>query len=104
MPLSNLYHCRICIYMYIYIDLQTRYILGKISRALGEVGSSMSDIVHVTVYTTEITDMVFIASEFSRAFVDIMPTVTMLAVSDLPRDDCSVMIQVHAIIQHKAST
>jgi len=80
-------------------DLQTRYILDKISTALQHVGSCMEDIVHVNIYTAQISDTLFIASEFSKRFSDILPTITLLQIAHLPRDDCTVMIQVQAIVQ-----
>jgi len=80
-------------------DMQTRYILDKISTALQQVGSCMADIVHVNAYTTVRTDVAIVAAEFPRVFRTILPAVTLLVVADLPRADCTVMIQVQAVVQ-----
>jgi len=61
----------------------------------------MEDIVHVNVYIAQISDTLIIASEFSKRFSDILPTVTLLEIPHLPRDDCTVMIQVQAIVQQQ---
>jgi len=80
-------------------DLQTRYILKKLGAALREVGSCLADIVQVTAYTTDVSNTIQIGYEFAQVFKDIMPAVTLLPVPELVRDDCTVMIQVTAIIQ-----
>jgi len=80
-------------------DAQTRYILQKIAAALREVRSSLQDVVHCNIYLTDVSDTIMVAYEFSAAFKEIMPAVTLLPVPELVRDDCTVMIQVTAIVQ-----
>jgi len=80
-------------------DLQTRYILSKLDHALKQVGSCLADVVNVQLYTTKVSDTIMIGYEFAQAFKDIMPAMTLLPVPELVRDDCSVMIQVTAIVQ-----
>ena len=77
---------------------QTRHILGIIARALEEAGSGLADVVRCRVYVTDIDHWQAVADELSRAFADIRPANTLVAVSDLVDPDMLVEIEVDDII------
>jgi len=78
---------------------QTLRILQKISSALVEAGSSMSDVVRTRIYVTDISKWEDIARAHSQFFGDIRPSTTMVEVRRLIDDDMVVEIEADAIIR-----
>ena len=78
---------------------QTLRIMQKVSSALTEAGSSMSDVVRTRIYVTDISKWEDIARAHSQFFGDIRPAATMVEVRRLIDDDMLVEIEVDAIIR-----
>lgn len=77
---------------------QTRHILSIIASALEQAGSSLADVVRCRTYVTDIAVWQAVAAELSRAFADIRPANTLVAVNDLVDPAMLVEIEVDAII------
>lgn len=57
---------------------QMRFILQKIERALGELGSSLSDVVRTRVFVSNIQDWEAVARVHGEVFGDIRPANTLV--------------------------
>ena len=77
---------------------QTRQILSIIESALGQAGSSLTDVVRYRAYVTDIADAPAVAAELGRAFATIRPVATLIAVSALYEPGLVVEIEVDAVV------
>jgi enamine deaminase RidA (YjgF/YER057c/UK114 family) len=77
---------------------QTRQILATIAWALGEAGATLADVVRYRVYLTEIAVWPEVAAELARAFADVRPANTLVAVSALVDPAMLVEIEADAIV------
>ena len=77
---------------------QTRFVLGKIERALAQAGASIADVVSTRSFITDMSRW----EEFGRAhgeiFRDIRPTSTLVEVKGLVRPDLLIEIEAMAIV------
>ena len=77
---------------------QARYTFEKIERALNEAGASLSDVVRVRMYVTDISH----AEEFGKVhgefFREIRPVSTMVEISRLIDDEHLIEIEIDAIV------
>ena len=78
---------------------QTRFILGKIERALIQAGASMRDVVRTRMFVTDISRWEEIGRAHGEFFRNIKPAASMLAVSALIRPELMVEIEVTAIVR-----
>lgn len=78
---------------------QALRILQKVSSALAEAGSSMSDVVRTRIYVTDISKWEDIARAHSHFLGEIRPAATMVEVRRLIDDDMLVEIEVDAIVR-----
>ncbi|HEY3060789.1 MAG TPA: RidA family protein [Chloroflexota bacterium] len=76
---------------------QARYILGKIARALSEVGATLSDVVRTRVYVANLADWEDVARVHGDVFNDIRPANTLVQVAGLV-DGRLVEIEADALI------
>ena len=77
---------------------QTRQILGNIAWALGQAGASLADVVRCRIYVTDIAVWPEVGDELGRAFGEIRPANTLVAVSALVDPAMLVEIEVDAIV------
>lgn len=77
---------------------QIRHILTIIETALGQAGSSLSDVVRYRAYVTDIADAPAVAEELGGAFASIRPVATLIAVSALVDPELVVELEVDAVI------
>lgn len=77
---------------------QTRYAIGKIERALRELGGGLRDVVRTRTYLTDITRFDEFARAHREAFEDIDPAATCVEISKLVAPDLFVEIEVDAIV------
>ena len=62
---------------------QTRQILANIGWALGQAGATLADVVRCRIYVTNIADWPAVGAELGRAFAEIRPANTLVAVAAL---------------------
>lgn len=79
-------------------EAQARQILSNLKDVLEASGASMSDVVHVRVYSTDMTFRDIIARERRRAFGDHIPASTHVEVSGLAREDLLIEIEAMAAV------
>lgn len=77
---------------------QTRYILGKIETALGELGAGMADVVRTRMFVTDISRWEEIGRAHGEYFGNVRPAATMVEVQALVSPDHLVEIEVDALI------
>jgi len=78
---------------------QATFIYAKIERALREAGSSLSDVIRVRTFVTDISRWEEVARVQGEVFAGIRPAATLVQVSALVRPDLFVEIEVDAIKQ-----
>lgn len=78
--------------------LQTKYILEKIAKALGEAGAEMKDVVRTRIYLTNIEHWEAVGKAHGEVFKHIKPASTMLEVNKLINPELLVEIEATAII------
>ena len=78
---------------------QAMFIFKKIDSALREAGSSLSDVVRVRTFVTDISRWEMVAKAQGEAFATIRPAATLLQVSALVNPELLVEIEVDAIRQ-----
>ncbi len=77
---------------------QTRQILANIDWALGQAGATLAEVVRCRIYVTDIADWPAVGAELGRAFAEIRPANTLVAVAALVDPAMRVEIEVDAII------
>lgn len=77
--------------------IQTKYILGKISEILEELGSEIKDVVRTRMYVIDISLWSEIGKAHAEFFHTIKPAATMVEVKSLIDPDMLVEIEVMAI-------
>ncbi len=80
------------------IAAQTRFILQKIDKALGEAGASLNDVVRTRMFITDITQWEAVARVHGEFFADIRPAATMVEVSKLIDPAMLIEIEADAVI------
>jgi enamine deaminase RidA (YjgF/YER057c/UK114 family) len=78
---------------------QTKFILGKIEKALGEAGAALSDVVRTRMFVTDISRWEEIGRAHGERFRDIRPVATMVEVAALISPELLVEIEVTAIVE-----
>jgi enamine deaminase RidA (YjgF/YER057c/UK114 family) len=78
--------------------VQTKYILGKMEKALIEAGCTMQDVVRTRIFTTDISRWEAIAKAQGEFFKDIRPAATMVEVKALIDPALLVEIEASAIL------
>ena len=77
---------------------QARRCLEIVERALGEAGASLADVVRTRIYLTDIADFAAVGEVHGRAFGDVRPACTAVAVSALVDPRLKVEIEASAIV------
>lgn len=80
------------------VRLQTEQVIANLRIALAAVGADLTDLVKVTVYTTDLRYMPLIDEVRRRHFVDPLPVSTLLEVRKLSHPDYLVEIDGIAVI------
>jgi enamine deaminase RidA (YjgF/YER057c/UK114 family) len=77
---------------------QTRYVLGKIEKALAEAGASMKDVVRTRMFVTDISKWEEIGRAHGEYFKDVKPAASMIEVKGLITPGLLIEIEVTAIL------
>jgi enamine deaminase RidA (YjgF/YER057c/UK114 family) len=77
---------------------QARFILGKIERALGACGASLSHVVRTRMFVTDLDRFDEVAQAHREAFAGIDPVATCVEVSRLVRPELWIEIEVDALL------
>lgn len=77
---------------------QTKFILGKIERALAEAGATMKDVIKTRMYVTDITQWEEIGRAHGDYLRDVKPAATMVEVRALIDPEMLVEIEVTAVV------
>ncbi len=76
---------------------QTRFILGKISRALEQCGASLHDVVRTRIYVTDISYWEAVGRVHGEFFGSIQPAATLVQVAALI--DPALLVEIEATAQ-----
>jgi enamine deaminase RidA (YjgF/YER057c/UK114 family) len=77
---------------------QTKFILGKIEKALTEAGASIGDVIRTRMFVTDISKWNEVGRAHGEYFKDIKPVTTMVEVKSLISPGLLVEIEATAII------
>lgn len=77
---------------------QTRFILGKVERALLAAGATLRDVVRTRIFCTDISQWQAIGRAHGEFFRHIRPASTMVEVRSLIRPELVVEIEVSALL------
>ena len=77
---------------------QARFIYQKIGKALAEAGASLSDVVRVRTFVTDILRWTDVGRAQGEVFADIRPAATLVQVSALVDPRLLVEIEVDAVV------
>ena len=83
------------------IGVQTDYVFNKISKALNDAGSKMSDVIRTRMYLTDINDWETVARVHGDIFSDIKPVSTLVEVSGLIDEELLNEIEVSAVVSDR---
>jgi len=78
---------------------QAKFVYEKIDRALHEAGSSLSDVIRVHTFVTDISRWEEVAKAQGEVFSEIRPAATLVQVVALVRPELLVEIEVDAVAQ-----
>jgi enamine deaminase RidA (YjgF/YER057c/UK114 family) len=78
---------------------QTRFIIGKIERALQACGAALTDVIRTRIFVTDISQWEVIGRAHGEAFGSIKPVTSMVQVGRLIGFDLLVEIEATAIVQ-----
>ncbi|MGN6698101.1 MAG: Rid family hydrolase, partial [Thermomicrobiales bacterium] len=84
-------------------EAQARYIIGKIGRALAELGASLEHVVRTRVYVTNAADWPAVGRAHAAAFGAIRPANTLVEVSALIGEGYLVEIEADAVVPNADS-
>lgn len=76
------------------VDVQTEQALENVAAILGEAGSSMDDVLKVTVFLDDIDDFETMNDTYETFFDDEPPARSAVAVADLPK---GVAVEIEAV-------
>lgn len=77
---------------------QTKYIFEKISRALDELGASLSNVTRTRMFITNIELFPDVARAHKEVFENIDPAATCVEVNRLVRDELLIEIEVDGVL------
>ncbi|MDE3053182.1 MAG: RidA family protein [Gemmatimonadota bacterium] len=77
---------------------QARFVYEKIGKALAEAGASLSDVVRVRTFVTDISRWTEVGRAQGEVFADIRPAATLVQVSALVDPRLLVEIEVDAVV------
>ena len=77
---------------------QTKYVLGKIEKALAEAGASMKDVVRTRMFVTDISKWEEIGRAHGEYFKDVKPAASMIEVKGLITPGLLIEVEVTAIV------
>lgn len=80
------------------LNLQTEQCIKNIVNLLGQFDGSLNDVVHVTVYVKEISNLKSIHEVRLQYFQKPYPTSTLIQISDFVNPDALIEIEAQAII------
>ena len=80
------------------VYLQTKFILGKITRYLAEAGATLEDVVQTRIYVTDIKHWETVGKAHGEFFGLIRPASTMIEISNLIIPELLVEIEAVAIL------
>ena len=76
---------------------QTRFIFGKIEKALHDAGAGLKDVVRTRMYVTDISQSDAVGQAHGEIFRNIKPAASMIEVKGLIHPDLLIEIEVTAI-------
>ncbi|CAN5453747.1 RidA family protein [soil metagenome] len=79
---------------------QTKFILGRIEKAIIDCGGKMSHVIRVRVYVTDFNNFPEIAKALGEVFRPIKPAITAVGVSSLIDKNMLVEIEADALVDH----
>lgn len=79
-------------------EKQTQVVLERIGAALQELGASFEDVVETVIYMRRMSDWQAIGRAHAAVFGEILPTTTMVEISDLIHPDLLVEIKALAVV------
>jgi enamine deaminase RidA (YjgF/YER057c/UK114 family) len=77
---------------------QTKYVLGKIEKALTEAGASMKDVVRTRMFVTDISKWEEVGRAHGEYFKDVKPAASMIEIKGLITPGLLIEIEVTAIV------
>ena len=77
---------------------QTKFIFGKIEKALNEAGAGMKDVVRTRMFVTDISLSAEVGRAHGEFFKEIKPTASMIEIKGLIHPELLIEIEVTAII------
>ncbi|MGH2575908.1 MAG: Rid family hydrolase, partial [Ignavibacteria bacterium] len=77
---------------------QTKYIIGKIEKALIECGASLKDVVRTVMYVKDISKWEEIGKAHGEFFKEIKPVTTMVEVKSFIDPEILVEIEAEAVV------
>ena len=80
---------------------QTRFIIDKFASVLKEAGGSLTDIIRVRIFVTDMSHWELVVKAFSEYFKDIKPAATLVEVNSLINKELLVEMEATAIIMGK---
>jgi 2-iminobutanoate/2-iminopropanoate deaminase len=85
------------------IRVQTEQCLANIRRALEQLGGTLADVVQVTVYVRDLSELAAIHAVRLRHFSDPLPTSTLVAVSGFVHPDALIEISATAALRSSSA-
>ncbi len=79
---------------------QTKFIFGKIEKALTDVGAGMKDVVRTRMFVTDISQSAEVGRAHGEFFKEIKPTASMIEIKGLIHPELLIEIEVTAIIDN----
>ena len=77
---------------------QTKFIFGKIEKALVKLGASLSDVIRTRMYVTDMSHWEAIGRAHGEIFREIKPASSMIEVKGLVSSEYLIEIEVTAIV------
>ena len=79
---------------------QTKFIFGKIEKALTDVGAGMKDVVRTRMFVTDISQSAEVGRAHGEFFKEIKPAASMIEIKGLIHPELLIEIEVTAIIDN----